>query len=144
MTDKKDKIAELVALKGVAIEEHEGHASSHNTATGSVQINAQNVTLSNVTFAAGGENTAAANVPKVKTIQEMDDDEREAFQSGEWDGLERRTRDDDTKEYIRALRKRAKRKTDRRTKLLHYTLVMCLFFLLFGSLVMAMLMEKHS
>ena len=144
MTDKKRSIADIVALKGMDIEEHEGHAASHNTATGSVQINAQNVTLSNVTFAAGGQIAAAANLPKVKAVQEMTDEEREAFQSGAWDGLDRRDRDSDSKEYVRALRKRAKRKKDRQVKTLHYALVMLLFFLLFGSFVIAVTTERMA
>lgn len=126
---KKPTIEEIVAKEGVDIEE--GHAASHNTALGSVQINAQNVTLSNVSLSAGHSFNGEA-LPKVKPVKEMDKEESSAFQEGQWDGIDRRTRGEDTKEYERELKRRARRNADRREFSYHYVILIALFLLAAG------------
>ena len=57
--------------------------------------------------------------------------------SQKWQGEERRKLSEDHKEYLRALRKRAKRKLDRQMKALHYITMITLFLILFSSYMVA-------
>lgn len=55
----------------------------------------------------------------------------------EWQGKDRRKQSDDHKEYLRALRKRAKRRLDKQMKALHYVTLVTLFLILFTSYMVA-------
>lgn len=122
---KKPTIDEIIAKEGVDIDE--GHAASHNNASGSVQINAQNVTLSHVTLNAGHALSTEsisipAKAPRVVKRESMTTDEEQAFEQGQWDGLDRRTRDLNKQE--KAFQRRIKRrKQDRQHIVLYYTSV---------------------
>jgi hypothetical protein len=128
MSTSDDKIARLVALKGTPKAEHEGHAASHNTASGaSVQINAQHVTLSNVTIGAGGtlEELLTPKAPRVVNPANMTQEERQAFEVGRWDGLERRSRDliKEEKAFRRDFKRRQQ---DRQNMIAYFTMMFVL------------------
>jgi len=55
-----------------------------------------------------------------------------------------RRKDSDSAEYARALRKRARRRKDRQTKLLHYSILTVLFIIIFSNFVIALILEMST
>jgi hypothetical protein len=139
--DSKDKIAKLVALKGIPQKEEEAaehHENSHNTTHvdgGSVvnNMNSQGGDIHYHVYPGADE----PKLPLIKSESKMDAEEKKAYHSGEWDGLERRERSEAEKEYNNALRRRTRRRNDRNTKIVHYTTVVMLFMTMFGSLAVS-------
>lgn len=133
--DLRQKLAQAVAADGEAVADPEA-AKVQTNATGGIQIQAENLTLSHVTLTAGGE-VQPIQVPKVKPVQEMDQDERSAFQSGRWDGIDRRLHDENSKIYKKALSKEKRRARDLSIVLVHKGILLLLFLILVGSLIVA-------
>ena len=135
----RDKIAKLVSTHGVAIPpekkavpETKGH--TQRNASGGIQITAETLNLSNVSFHTGLDGKPVI-MPEVKPVEKMDDEEKKAYQSGEWDGIERRDRDS-IKEELLFKKYEAKRKQDTQDIVTYYTMLAILFFTIIAMVVL--------
>lgn len=96
-----------------------------------VFINAENITLSNVNIGGGvpAEERKELKLKEVKTLEEMKKEERDAFEQGQWDGIERRTRNS-IKEDEAFKRLERRRKQDKENIISYYVMLGLLFIAL--------------
>lgn len=82
-------------------------------------------------------NKALVTLP---ALNNMSKKERKAFEEGIWDGIEKRNANP-RKEELAAARKHKRRQKDRLNNTLHYGLLAILFFFLFGSYALSIILE---
>jgi hypothetical protein len=102
-----------------------------------VFINAENITLSNVNIGGNtpSEEQKEVKPPEVKPIEEMKKEEKKAFDKGQWDGIERRTRNSIKEdEAFKRLERRRKQDTE---NIITYYVMLGLLFIALLALVLA-------
>ena len=94
---RKRSIAEIVALEGVAVD-----STSHKSDAREIP------------------SASPDTAPSVLQPSQMRGEDKEAYEQGKWDGIERRTASENSEEYRKALVKRAQRKSDWQELIFHY------------------------